>query len=233
MCGRYVSPDEAAVERFWKIDRRNNNPFIQRFNVAPTTRVPLLLCAADGAIELSEARWGLIPSWWKQDVPPNLTSNARSEEAAEKPMWRQSLKDKRCLMPAIGWYEWNENEPAKGPTGRPCFQPYFHYSADGDEVIGIAGLWSLWERLEANPILSCALTTKTAAPSVADVHHRMPVILKREHFRAWLDPATHPDDVQGMIADSQRDFLHYRVSTRVNNAKNEGKELLDTIQTLV
>src|SRR5450631_4205517 len=109
MCGRYVSPDEAAIERFWEINRRSNtDPFRRRFNVAPTTTVPIIRRAEDGAHELCEARWGLIPHWWKQEKPPALTFNARSEEAAVKPTWRNSYRHLRCLMPALGWYEWNE-----------------------------------------------------------------------------------------------------------------------------
>ena len=225
MCGRYVAPDEAAAERFWHIGRRSGNPLEPRYNVAPTTRVPMIVLTPDGVTERQEARWGLVPFWWKHDTPPTLTFNARSEEAHQKPMWRQSLKDRRCIMPAVGWYEWNEKEKVKGPSGRPCFQPYFHYSPES-AVLGIAGLWAVWERKDAEPLVSCALTTKAAAPSVAAIHHRMPVILKREHFAAWLDPATSEHDVPGMIADSEQHFEWYAVSTRVNNARNEGPELM-------
>lgn len=232
MCGRYVDPDEAALERFWKIDRRNWNPFNPpRFNVAPTLQVGVIMRAADGAIELNGARWGLVPPWWKQDKAPGMTFNARSEEAAEKPMWRSSLKSMRCIMPAGGWYEWNESEPAMGPTGKPCNQPYFHYCPG--EIVPIAGLWSVWRRPDANPILSCALITKEAAPSVAHVHHRMPVILKPEHYDAWINPETSPDEVQAIIADARGEFVCHKVSTRVNSAKNEGADLATELKGLV
>jgi len=82
MCGRYVSPEQASIERAWKIDRTSSNPFPRRFNVQPTTDVPVL--RLDGrALVLEAARWGLIPHWWKQDKPPTFTINARLEEAAE------------------------------------------------------------------------------------------------------------------------------------------------------
>ncbi len=73
--------------------------------MAPTTRVPMVFRADDTLLELNAARWGLIPHWWKKDAPPSLTFNARSEEAAEKPTWRHSMRKSRCLMPARGWYE--------------------------------------------------------------------------------------------------------------------------------
>ena len=126
MCGRYVATDEASIERFWQIDRRNWHGWLTpRFNVAPSTEVPILLKAEDGAYELTGARWGLIPAWWKQDKVPALTFNARSEEAATKPTWRQSLRAKRCLMPTLGWYEWNEHEPVMSASGRKVNQPYY------------------------------------------------------------------------------------------------------------
>jgi putative SOS response-associated peptidase YedK len=232
MCGRYVDPDEAAMERLWKIDRRNWNPFKPpRYNVAPSLQVAMIVRAADGATELLGARWGLIPAWWKQEKPPGFpTINARSEEAAEKPLWRNSLKSTRCIMPARGWYEWNEMEPVLNSSGRKANQPYFHFSPD-DEVIAIAGLWSVWKGkfagFDREPMMTCALMTKEAAPSVAHVHHRMPVILKPEHFNAWVDPRTSPDDVQAIIADARQDFACHRVSTRVGNVKNDSPDLIE------
>ncbi len=89
-----------------RIDGRGPYPLARRFNVAPTTTVPLMIQAEDGTLTLYGARWGLVPFWWKQPEPPALTFNARSEEAAAKPMWRHAYRNTRCLMPAEGWYEW-------------------------------------------------------------------------------------------------------------------------------
>src|SRR5258708_4078402 len=117
MCGRYVSPSEAEIERFWHIGRHNNNPFGPRYNVSPTTPVPMLRRSDTGTLDLVMARWGLIPFWWKDTKPPKSTFNARSEEAASKPMWRGPASKSRCLVPALGWYEWKEVErvdPASG-----------------------------------------------------------------------------------------------------------------------
>ena len=85
MCGRFSLPDEAAVAHILKIDHWNWHWSEPRFNVAPTTRVPMVFRANDALLELNGARWGLIPHWWKKETPPSLTFNARSEEAAEKP----------------------------------------------------------------------------------------------------------------------------------------------------
>ena len=226
MCGRYVPPGEADMERFWSIDRRNGNPFDKpRFNVAPTSQVPIIVQAGDGATELLNARWGLVPHWWKKEAPPALTFNARSEEAAQKPTWRESLKSMRCLMPARGWYEWNEHEQVRAESGRTVNRPYFLYCPNS-ELVAIAGLWSVWERADAQPMTSCALLTKEAAPAIASIHHRMPVILKPDHYAAWMNPRTSAAEVAAMIADARQDLAGYAVSTKVNNARNDFPELL-------
>lgn len=220
MCGRYVTPEEAAMERYWTIGRHNWERFIRPlFNVAPTTRVPVILRAEDGTLEGHEARWGLIPGWWKQPDPPSMTFNARSEEAAGKPMWRSALKSQRCLMPLRGWYEW------QAVPGARVKQPYFIH-VPGEEVLAFAAVWSRWKAGEGEPLLSCALLTREAAPVIAPIHHRMPVVLRREDFDEWLDPATPLERVQALLRQSREDFAGYPVSTMVNNARNDSPELL-------
>lgn len=227
MCGRYIDPDEAFIERIWKIDRRNWNPFVpRRMNVAPTMEVPIIRRHLDGTLELTGVRWGLVPFWWKKETLPGLTFNARSEEAASKPMWRDSLRSKRCIMPAGGWYEWAEHQKAVNPSGKPCNQPYFHY-CQGEPTIGIAGIWSVWKTPAGNELHSCALLTKEAAPSVAHIHHRMPVILRADLYDAWLDASNPPADI---IAAAREDFSAHPVSTRINSARNDSPDLILPIQ---
>lgn len=230
MCGRYVPPDEAAMERSWRIGRRNWQGWITpRFNVAPTTVVPIIRRADDGAIELLGARWGLIPSWWKKETPPNLTFNARCEDAAEKPTWRQSLRSMRCLMPARGWYEWNEHQAVRNASGRLVKQPYF-ISSPGSDVIAFAALWSVWRRPGAEPVLSCALLSTEAAPAIANIHQRMPVVLAPGQHAAWLDADTAPDEVARLIAAARQDFTAYPVSPRVGDSRNDSADLLDRVE---
>ncbi|MDX1492159.1 MAG: SOS response-associated peptidase [Pseudohongiellaceae bacterium] len=229
MCGRYVPPDEAALERFWQVDRRNWEGWVQPlFNIAPTSRVPIIIQDDDGCYESRGARWGLIPHWWKKDTPPALTFNARSEEAAQKPTWRSSLKSQRCLMPARGWYEWNEKEKLRNTNGRLVKQPYFFYS-EASPVIAFAGLWAIKSDEGSADIVSCALLSKEAAATVSHLHHRMPVVLREEDFAAWLDPETSEEEVESIIARAREDFVAYRVSTDVNNTRNDYPELLDKV----
>jgi len=231
MCGRYVTPDEAAIERFWHIGLHNwRSRILPAFNVAPTTLVPILIRTADGILELCGARWGLVPHWWSKAAPPSLTFNARSEEARRKPTWRDSLRSQRCLMPAQGWFEWNENEPTRNEAGRKVNQPYFIHCPEAP-VVAFAGLWSTWAHPSGSALLSCALLSKAAAPSIAGIHHRMPVVLKPEHYDAWLDPATAAEAVDQLIADSREDLVGYPVSTRVNNARNDDATLIERLHT--
>jgi putative SOS response-associated peptidase YedK len=231
MCGRYVMPDDDAIGEYWAISCRIwLSAIMPRFNVAPTAQVPIIVRNERGVLEVRRARWGLIPNWWQKDTPPSLTFNARSEDAAHKPTWRESLRTARCLMPACGWYEWNAHEPVRSESGRKGGQPYF-ISCPGAKVIAFAGIWSVWERPGAEPVTSCALLSKKAAPSIASVHPRMPVVLKPEQQALWLDPATTADGIQALIAGAREDLAAHPVSTRVNNVRNDFPELMEKVQT--
>jgi putative SOS response-associated peptidase YedK len=214
MCGRYVSPEQASIERAWKIHRSTGLDFPRRYNVQPTTDVPLLLPAA-GELALAAARWGLIPHWWKQDKPPTYSINARLEEAAGKPMWRDAMRRSRCLLPAVGWYEWRSLAGGKQP----------HYIARNDgRLVCFAGLMALWQGR-----LSCAILTKEAAGPVAEVHDRMPVVLADEAHAGWLDPALQDAAEFARAHALSQEFTHYAVSKRVNDARNEGPELIEPL----
>lgn len=217
MCGRYVSPEQASIERAWKIGRTNSNPFAHRFNVQPTTEVPVLTFD-DGALTLAAARWGLIPHWWQQAKPPSFTINARLEEISGKPMWRDPIRRSRCLLPAEGWYEWQAVAGGKQP----------HYITRRDRrPFCFAGLYSRWRDTP-----SCAILTTQALGPVAEVHDRMPVVLADADHAAWLDPGLHDASVATAMAlrpMAPDDFEHYRVSRRVNNARNEGADLIEPL----
>lgn len=228
MCGRYVSPEEPAIERLYQIDRRSPSPFARRFNVAPASAVAMIHRAEDGASELCAARWGLIPHWWKQPAKPSLTFNARSEEAASKPMWRHAFRHHRCLVPAAGWYEWQAVETLDPATGevRKSKQPHFIYCPQ-DSTIAFAGLASRWTAPSGESVLSCAVLTRAAAPGIAMVHDRMPVVLRPERFEQWIDPSqTDAGAVEELIAQARSDFGHHAVSAMVNNARNDSPQLI-------
>lgn len=232
MCGRYVSPDQAAVERAWHVGRHNNEPFVRRFNVAPTAIVPVLrLDRHTGMLELAAARWGLIPYWWKDRRAPNFAFNARIEEAASKPLWRDALRRARCLIPAEGWYEWQERDtppPGTGPRRRPK-QPYFIRRRDG-RLLCFAGLLACWTNPDTRePVLSCAILTMAATGTLAALHERMPVVAADASHGAWLDPdATDGAEAAALItAAGNDDMEHHPVGMRVNDARTDGPELIE------
>jgi putative SOS response-associated peptidase YedK len=232
MCGRYVSPEQAEIERFWHIGRHNSNPFPRRYNVSPTSMVPILrLDRETGEIELVNARWGLIPAWWKDSKPPRTSHNARSEEAAIKPMWKGALAKSRCLVPARGWYEWKQVERVDPATGEvtKAKQPHF-FHLPGDQLFAFAGVMAMWKGPEqVAPQLSCALFTREAVGPAAQVHERMPVVLSRDAEGAWLD-ANVTDPAQAMAAAVEHGVTvleHHAVSSRVNTAAADDAQLTE------
>lgn len=234
MCGRYVSPEQAAIERAWTIGRFAGNPMARRFNVAPTDAVPVL--ALDhGVLTLATARWGLIPHWWKETKPPKLSFNARLEEAAGKPMWRDPMRFGRCLVPAEGWYEWRAIEETDPQTGEIVHakQPYYIRRQDG-KLFCFAGLMSRRSVPDsAEPQLTCALLTTAAAGPLTEVHDRMPVVLPDETHDQWLDRnLKDPAKASGLLrAHLQPDaFTHFPVRKLVNSTRNDGPELIEPLE---
>jgi putative SOS response-associated peptidase YedK len=231
MCGRYISPEQAEIERFWHIGRHNSNPFPRRYNVAPTAMVPILrLDRVTGEIELVNARWGLIPAWCKGAKPPRTSHNARSEEAAVKPMWKGPLAKSRCLIPARGWYEWKQVERTDPATGEiiKAKQPHF-FHLPKDQLFAFAGVMAMWKPANDEEWqASCAVLTRGAVGPAAEVHERMPVVLPQAAEQPWLDPKI-ADPALAMAAALQQgvtDVEHHAVDSRVNLAGNDDEDLV-------
>lgn len=230
MCGRYVIPTQTDMERFWAIpESRRRNPLAQRFNVSPTALIPMLRPRDSGGAELVAARWGLIPFWWKQANPPRNTFNARSEEALTKPMWRIPASKARCLVPAMGWYEWKEIERVDPATGEvtKAKQPYFIRLPDR-RPIAFAGLMSRRTVEGDDSEFTCTMLTRDAIGPALEIHRRMPIALPKDAEAAWLDPRM--TDAAAAIEFAREcavtEFVHHPVDPRVNNARNEGTDLL-------
>ena len=213
MCGRFVSREQAALEREYNIKVRN--PFERVYNAAPSMQLPVIRAG-----EALAMRWGLIPAWWKQDVLPSATINARSEEAAAKPMWRTAVRSTRCLVPALGWYEWHT-----GPAGKV---PHFIHAA-GMAGISLAGLWSEWKDPQGDTQLSFAILTRAASASLAPLHPRMPVVLARGAWEDWLSSwsANQAARLAEHVAAAEGEFEYYPVSRYVNAPKNQGEQCIE------
>jgi len=234
MCGRYVSPDESDLERFFEI-RGTGHLFPAQYNVAPTMQVPIVYADRhNGERKLSLVRWGLVPFWAKGPKPPSHSFNARLEDAVSKPMWRQAFRTARCIVPAIGWYEWQERERVDQQTGEvgKYKQPWFMH-APGNRPIGLAGLMT-WTRPEGAQdwIGSCAIITTKASGAAADVHDRMPLALAESGYDAWIDRAiVDPEEVNTIIANNQLAgaIQKYPVSTRVNGSRADDPALIEPV----
>jgi putative SOS response-associated peptidase YedK len=232
MCGRYAasrSPDDLVVE-FEAVAAEGQPPLPPDYNVAPTKDVYVVRQKkerdAEGAPtggshrELRVVRWGLVPSWAKDASVGNRLLNARVESLTDKPAFRTAARSRRCLVPADGWFEWAKR------LDSPTKQPYFVTPQDGS-VLAFAGLWEVWGRGE-DRLYTCTVVTQPAVGALTEIHARMPFVLPRDRWAAWLDPAR--EDVEELLEPTPTEVvetLELRpVSTAVNNVANNGRELL-------
>ena len=179
MCGRYTLITAPDVLRR-QFDLEEIPLLFSRYNVAPTQQVAAVRRAAAGAgRELVFLRWGLIPSWAEDTTIGNRLLNARADTVADKPSFRSAFRSRRCLVLADGFFEWQTEGGRKQP---------FYFRARGGEAFAIAGLWERWSR-GGEAVESCTLITTEANDLVRPSHDRMPAILSRGDYEAWLDPA--------------------------------------------
>lgn len=235
MCGRFVSPDEAAVERAFHLGRGDRKtPFGKpRYNVAPTMPVIMMRRSAGSGIELAHARWGFVPYWWKEKKAPSGRFNAKAETAAANGMWREAFSRTRCLVPALGWYEWRKEERTDRATGEvvKVNQPYYMFRRDRG-LVCFAGLMSRWkEPGEPEPTLTCAILTRAAAGPLAEIHERMPVVLREDVQQQWLAPdLTDPAEASALIDQhAQTDFELRRVGLAINRTEEDNERLIEPV----
>ena len=162
-------------------------------------------------------RWGLVPGWWKKSLKEMrvATFNARSDTIADKPMFRDSFKRRRCLIPASGYYEW-----VTTPEGK---QPYYFSRRDG-QVITIAGVQDGWtEPQNGERLRSCSMVITEANEFVSDIHDRMPVILEAEHFEQWMNG--NANDAAALMRPASDELLQkWPVSRRVNSSRADDSD---------
>jgi len=223
MCGRYASArsvqDLAAA--FGIRDDRVESTVQADWNVAPTKPISAVLDRGAGPV-LTEVRWGLVPSWADDpSIGPRLI-NARLETAWEKPAFRGALAERRCLIPADGWYEW-----ATLPDGTR--QPYFLTRDDG-KVLAFAGLWEVWRDAEGRPLPTATILTGEAPPDLRDVHDRAPVVLPPRTWAQWLDRRSDEDDVRAVLRPTRAGVVRPRpVGPSVGDVRANGPELVEPV----
>ena len=215
MCGRFAfySPAEATAALFGVDGALAVEP---RFNIAPTAYVAAVRDDDDNAREMVMLRWGLVPFWAKDPAIGNRMINARAETVAEKPSYRNAFRHRRCVVLADGFYEWRREGDQK--------TPHFISLASG-EPFGLAALWENWKDKDSGDTLqSTTLLTQAANPFMESLHHRMPVILQPETATEWLADGS---EYLQHAAEKTPPLQAWPVSRRVNNARNDGDDLVD------
>jgi putative SOS response-associated peptidase YedK len=223
MCGRYrLTAKERYLRDHFGLDE--DPSWIPRWNIAPTQFVPVVRQKSAGSRRTFDlVRWGLIPYWAKDPSIATKTINAISESAADKPAFRDALRFRRCLIPADAFYEWQS-------IGLKQKQPFSIGMAD-DSTFAFAGLWESWTDPNGEAVETCTILTTTPNALVADVHRRMPAILKRRDYEQWLDPGIRNASVVSLCLEpfDAAMMKKYPVSTRVNRPENDDHECAQEI----
>lgn len=219
MCGRYalIVTDGLGKRFFIHIPALNLR---SSFNITPGDEMPVVY-TNDGR-HMETMRWGLIPSWAKDSTLSYRMINARCETVATRPAFRSSFRQYRCLVPASGFYEWKKVRNERIP---------YYYHLKGADYLAFAGLYSIWRSSRADEIRTYTIITTDANPLVAQVHDRMPVVLREEDEDAWLDPDTSLEDLQAMLVPSGDErWESYRVSEKVNNPEHDNEDLIRPLE---
>lgn len=217
MCGRYVitSSPEALRRLFAYVEMPN---FPARYNIAPTQPIPVVL-QEQGARHFQLMRWGLLPSWVKDPRKFALVINARSETVQDKPAFRNALRRRRCLVPADGYYEWQDAGGRK--------RPFFIHARNG-QPIAFAGLAETWMGPNGEELDTVAICTIQAPDEMRALHDRVPVSVAPDDFETWLDcAAVDPEQAMALLTSPPPGrFVWHEVSTAVNRVANDGPQLL-------
>jgi putative SOS response-associated peptidase YedK len=174
---------------------------------------------ADGKRQFALVRWGLIPSWVEDPRRFSLLINARADSVNDKPAFRAAMKYRRCLIPADGFYEWQEAGGRKRP---------FAVRPRKGGPVAFAGLWESWMGPNGEEMETAAIITTDACRSLRDIHHRMPVVVPPDAFDFWLDCKNVDAQMAAAVLTPPPDdlFEAYEISTAVNRTANDGPEVI-------
>jgi putative SOS response-associated peptidase YedK len=211
MCGRFtlVKPGKIKFQRMGQ----PTQPLFPRYNIAPSQTV-LAIADFGAGVEWSSLTWALVPSWSKDGKG---FINARSETLEEKASFSESFRERRCLIPADGFFEWRRAGRAKQP---------FYFQLRDEGAFAFAGVWDRW-RNGGNSVVSCAIITTEANELLSPIHDRMPVILQPDAYEAWLDPKTDPVVLKRLLQPfPASEMKSYPVGSAVNHPDNDTAEII-------
>lgn len=214
MCGRFAItlPHDAMAQLFDALPA-NDLPEVPNYNVCPTDPVHVVT----GDRRLVSMRWGLIPAWYRKPNGGPLLINARAESIAGKPAFRDAVRERRCIVPASGFYEWTKEGEAR--------LPWWITRADGAPM-AFAAVWQTWGR--DDPMATVAIVTTAANAEMARLHDRMPVVLEPADWPLWLGETGH-GAARLMSGASDGVFRYYRVDPAVNSNRAEGPALIEPV----
>jgi putative SOS response-associated peptidase YedK len=227
MCGRFSSTSQLQflLEQF-RAEPMGVEGHQPSWNVAPASDILVVTASPDGARQLRELRWGLVPRWAKDPSGANRMINLRAETVREKKGWKSTLARKRCIIPIDGFYEWQDQ--GKGQRKQP-----FYITSRDFTPLALAGLWATWRDPDSGEeLFTCTILTTSANDLMEPVHHRMPVILAAEDWDAWLDPEnTDTEELAKLLAPAPEEMLTlWPVDPAVGNVRNNRPELQEPLE---
>jgi putative SOS response-associated peptidase YedK len=222
MCGRYsLACIDDLCGRFRVIDPMIG--FRSHFNIAPGSTNPVIV--VHERAEAVMMQWGLVPHWARDIKAAQRPINARAESIEEKPMFRDLLRTKRCIVPVSGFFEWKQEVGRKIP---------FYFHVRNDPVFAFAGLYDIWSNPAGTTLLTYTIITTAANSLMAPIHDRMPVILRQDDEMRWLSRDVLPtDEVHQILAPYPPELMDaYPVSERVNSPAMDDKGVVERIREL-
>lgn len=224
MCGRFnLYSNPAELAEIFELLREPD--WSARFNIAPAQPALVIRQAGDGTRLASPLQWGLVPSWAKSDKVGSQMINARSETVATKSAFAKAFRERRCLVPADGFYEWEV-------ITQKVKQPWHIFRAN-HEMLAFAGLWETWYDLEEDSSLETfTILTTSANQFMSEIHDRMPVMLSRSDWEQWLDPQLQDvEALNSLLSPAPEEWLiREPVSARINNPRYDSKDCIKPVK---
>lgn len=223
MCGRFLltldfdTMMDVLNGRF-QLPPSFNIDYRPRYNIAPTTQV-LTLIQGGETQRLGYMKWGFVPPWAADDTQAGRLINARSETASEKPTFKQSFLQSRCLILANGFYEWKKSSTTKQPM---------LIQLKNNRLFTMAGLYSVYRPSPTTKMGTCTILTASPNELISPIHHRMPVILKEEDEKRWLSPKLHPQELKELLQPYDSHLMSASpISNRINSVKHNDPSCIE------
>ena len=222
MCGRKtLTRDLQSIIEELAIDEYLDDGFEPSYNIAPTQFSPVLIGKDDSRV-LKRMKWGLIPSWSKDEAIGSKMINARSESLLEKPSFQNLVHQHRCVVITDGYFEWKKGNEGSQP---------FYISHPKKKLLPMAGLWTTWESSSSRMISSYTVITTIPQKAITHIHNRMPVILNPIAIDEWIQCEKNtPDIAMANLVSYPGNLSFYPVSTFMNSPKNNSKECIRSTQ---